>query len=544
MKKLYLILAISILFSGIYKSTACTNFLVTPGASADGSAMITYSADAGGFFEPLFYMPAMDHEPGTMIDIYEWDTGKFLGQIPQVPHTYRVVGNMNEWQVSIGETTYGGRDELRDTTAIMDYGSLMYIALQRAKTAREAIDIMVGLVEDYGYYSSGESFSVADPKEVWIFEIISKGMKEKGAVWVARRVPDGFICAHANQARIREVPLNDPENTIFSEDVVAFAEQMGYYDPDEDGEFSFVDAYNPLEPGGLLFCEGRVWRLFDQAAPSLELNTDYWRAVEGAEPYPLFIKPDKKLTVQDVIEFTRDHFEGTEWDMTKGLGAGPYGCPYRWKNLVWQVEGDTTKYGWERPISTQQTAFSFVSQMRADMPREIGGCFWYGVDDNYSTVYMPLYSCMQRSPESLKYAEVDNFTFKSAAWVFNLVANVAYTKYSYIIKDIQEVQSEFENKFFTIQPAVEKAAMELYKQDKEMAIEYLSDYSINQVDQVVDRWRELWRYLVMKYNDGFINDVTKDAGRHPKGVGYGEEYFRQVIEERPGYYDIKWKKAD
>ena len=527
---------------GVNELISCTNILVSKGASADGSVMITYNADAGGFMEKLYYQPAMDHEPGTMIEIYEWDSGKFLGKIPQVSHTYQVVGNMNEHQVSIGETTFTGHKELKDSTGIIDYGTLMWLGLHRAKTAREAIKVMTGLVAKYGYYSTGESFSVSDPNEAWILEMIGKGGKEKGAVWVARRVPDGYICVHANQSRIREFPLDDPENCIYSPDVIEFAKKHGYYNED-DGPFDFTKAYCPLDPGGALFCEGRVWSIFRRAAPSLDLPEDYWRAVKDAEPYPLFIKPDKKLSVQDVIALMRDHFEGTEYDMTKGLDAGPYGCPYRWKGLVWKNPNDTSKScGWGRPVSTQQTAFAFVSQSRSFLPDEIGGCFWYGVDDNYSNVYQPLYCCMKEAPKSYITGAINDFSLESGFWIFNLVANIAYTKYSYVIKDIQAVQSVLENKFHSNQAAIEKTAMEMYKNDKQAAIDYLSDYSVSQAEMTVDIWRDLWKQLVMKYNDGYINDVNNDGGRHPKSSFYGEEFLKQVLKERPGFYDVEWQE--
>lgn len=543
MKKIVLISSIVFLFFFHFHSKACTNLLITKGASADGSTMITYNADAGGFMEPLYFSPAKEYADGAMMDIYEWDSGKFLGKIKQAKYTYHVVGNINEYQVSIAETTFGGREELRDTTAIVDYGSLMYIALQRAKTAREAIKVMTDIVAEYGYYSSGESFSIADPNEVWIMEMISKGPWEKGAVWVAVKIPDGYISAHANHSRIREFDMNDKENVMYSPDVVEFAIKRGYYDPKKDGPFSFQRAYDPSTPSSLLFCEGRVWSLFRRAAPSLNLSSDYWRAVEGATPYPLYIKPDKKLTVADAISLMRDHFEGTEFDMTKGLAAGPFGNPYRWKGLTWKISGDTiNQYAWERPISTQQTAFAFVAQMRSWLPREIGGILWYGVDDNYSNVYMPLYCSIERSPKPFIGGSIANVDLNSGFWVFNLVANLAYTKYSYIIKDIQEKQRYFENKFFAFQPAVEMAALELYKKDPDLAIQFLTDYSCQQAENVVSEWRDLWYFLVAKYNDGYINDVHKDNGRHPKGVGYGDEFFRQVIKERPGYYDVKWRK--
>lgn len=544
-KKLTILIFFVIFTISIFQSNACTNLLVTKGATKDGSTMITYNADAGGFMEPFYYRQAQDYPAGSTVEVYEWDTGKFLGKIKQVTHTYQVVGNMNEHQVSIGETTFGGREELHDSTAVVDYGSLMYLALQRAKTAREAIKIMGELVAEYGYYSSGESFSVADPNEVWILEMISKGMVEKGAVWAAIRIPDGYISAHANQSRIQDFEMKDKENVMCSPDVVKFAEKMKFYDPKKDGAFSFQKAYAPANPGALLYCEGRVWSLFRRAAPSLNLSSDYWRAVEGAKPYPLYIKPDQKLTVKDAESLMRDHFEGTDYDMTKGIAAGPFGNPYRWKPLGWKLTGDTlNEYGWERPISTQQTAFTFVSQMRSFMPREIGGCFWYGVDDTYSTVYIPLYCSMSKPPAPFVGGSITKFDITKGFWVFNLVANLAYTKYNYIIKDIQEVQSKLENKFLASQTAVETAAADLYKTDKELAIDYLTDYSTTQAQNTVDRWRELWENLVAKYNDGYINDVNVEHGRHPKGVGYGDDFFKQVIKDKPGYYDVKWKKKD
>ncbi len=518
---------------------ACTNLLVSKGASADGSVMITYNADAGGFMDPLYYSPARDYKPGDSVDVIEWDSGKLLGRIKQVLHTYLVIGNMNEYQVSIGETTFGGRAEMRDTTAKVDYGSLMYLAMQRAKTAREAIHVMANLVEEYGYYSSGESFSVADAEEAWILEMLGK--PEGGAVWAARRVPEGYVCAHANQARIRELVENDTMNCLYSPDAISYAVKKGWYDP-KSGPFSFADTYCPLEPGALLFCENRIWRFFTLIAPSQEFPEDYWRAVRGAKPYPLFVKPDKKISVRDVMSLMRDHFEGTPYDMTKGLAAGPYGCPVRWKNLTWKITGDTvTEYAWERPISTQQTAFSFVSQMRSFLPREIGGVFWYGVDDTYSNVYMPLYCCMTRPPQPFTIGSIDDFSLESGWWVFNLVANLAYTKYSYIIKDIQKVQSELENKFHATQPAVEKAALELERTDRNLMVDFLTDYSVTQAENTFNRWRDLWRFLVMKYNDGYINDVNVSNGRHPQGVGYGDEFLKAVIKDKPGYYEVKWK---
>lgn len=539
----YRILSLSIFLLLIINNQVftCTNLLVSKGASVDGSVMISYNADAGGFMERLYFSPAKKYNPGDSLDIYDWDTHKYLGKIKQADSTYHVVGLINEYQVSIGETTFGGRPELRDTLGILDYGSLMQIALQRSKTAREAIKVITDLVKEYGYYSSGESFSIADPNEAWVMDMIGKGPGRTGAVWVAMRVPDGYISAHANHPRIREFPLNDPKNCLYSPDVIEFAKSKGYY-KESDGPFRFADVYAPAEPGSLMFCEGRVWSIFRRAAPSLNLSPDYFRAVRGAEPYPLFIKPDKKLSVKDVIALMRDHFNDTEFDQTKGIEAGPFGCPVRWKGLTWKIEGDTTQYAWDRPISTQQTGFAFVSQMRSWLPRQIGGIHWYGVDDNYSNVYMPLYCSITKPPETFRIASIAEFDFNSAFWIFNLVANLAYTKYSYIIKDIQAVQSSLENKFFDYQPAIEKAALELLNKNSELGIEFLTEYSNNQVAKTISTWQKLWKDLVLKYNDGYINNVNENYGRTPKGVGYGNEFFKRVVQDRPGYHKVEWRE--
>jgi dipeptidase len=537
-----IVLAIIIAMIGYSSSNACTNLLVSKGAAADGSTLITYAADAGGFMERLFYLPEADHEEGEMLEVYDWDTGKYLGEIKQAKHTYRVVGNMNQHQLTIGETTFTGLDKYRDTTGIIDYGSLIRITLQRAKTAREAIKVIDELTSEYGYYSTGESFSIADPNEVWVMDLHPKGVGNKGIVWVARRIPDGYIAAHANQSRIRKIIKNDPDNCLYSDDVISFAEKEGIAQ-EYNGEFSYADTYNPLDPGGALYCEGRVWRFYDLAAPSQNLSEDYWRAVEGAEPYPLFIRPDKKISVKDLQTWMRDHFEGTEYDMTKGLAAGPYGCPYRWKNLSWKLEGDTTKkFGWERPISTQQTAWSFVAQMRSELPDEIGGVLWYGVDDAATSCYVPLYSSLQSPPKPYTVGSIKDFTWESMFWVFNLVANKAYTMYSYISEDVKEVQQNYEDKFLSYQPELEKAALGLYKTNPELAADFLSDYSISNAERVHKEWKSLWEYLVVKYNDRYVNDVTKNGGRSPEGVGYEQKFLEQVVKERPGYYDVEWKQ--
>jgi dipeptidase len=517
-------------------SMSCTNILVTKGASADGSTMITYSADSHTLYGELYYKPAKDYPEGTMLSVYEWDSNntKYMGKIKQVAHTYSVVGNMNEYQVVIAETTYGGHKELEDTTAIIDYGSLMYITLQRSKTALEAIETIKNLVNEYGYASSGESFSIADANEVWVMDIIGKGVGNKGAIWVARKVPDGYICAHANQARIRQFPLNDPKNCLYAPDVISFAKEKGYF-KGEDKDFSFVDAYAPVNFESLRFCEARVYSIFNHAAPSFKIPIDYAKGDAHAVPMPLWIKPDKKLAVKDVMAFMRDHYEGTEFDMTQDIGAAPYACPYRWRPLTWKV--DSTHYFNERAISTQQTGFSFVSQSRSWMPNTVGGVLWFGVDDTYSTVYTPMYSCMNQIPNSFAEGNGNMFEYSttSAFWAFNLVSNFAYTRYNAMIVDIQKVQSELENKFFAYQPAIEKAALELYNAgNKELAQQFLTEYSVQQGELTTKRWQQLFQNLFIKYMDGNV----KVNGKLTQ-PGYPNWWYKAIIEETGNKFKVE-----
>lgn len=524
------------------RAFSCTNVLVSKGASADGSVMISYLADAGGFMDPLYFYAGGEYGPQDSIPIYSWDTGEFSGYIPQVARTYKVIGNMNEHQVAIGETTFTGREELSDPNGIMDYGTMMFIALQRSKTAREAIQIMTDLVEQYGYNSTGESFSIADKNEVWVMEFIGKGKHGKGAVWVAARVPDGYIAAHANQARIRKIDWNDTDNWMWSPDLVDFAREMGWFTGTKE-EFSFVDAYAPVTPISLLLCEGRVWSVFNRAAPSQQFSADYWRCVEGAEPYPLFVKPDNKVTVQGMIAFVRDHFHDTPYYTGNGVGAGPYNNPYRWRPLTFQLEEDGPTYSWERTISQPQTGFSFISQSRDWLPDAIGGIFWYGVDDTYSNAYMPLYMGMTRAPKSLTTGNIIDFDWDSAFWVFSHVANYAYGLYSYMIEDIQVVQKEVEDRAHAMTKAIDVAALELSKTNTDVMQEYLTDFSVNNAEHTVQRWRELGFHLFSKYNDRYIR--TEDKLRPwPEGIGYPQEFLEKAVEERPGYYDVKWRKAD
>ena len=503
----------------------CTNFIVTKGASTDGSTMVTYTADSYTFYGTLYHSLPGVYPEGTMVKIYEWDTGKYLGSIKQASQIYNVIGNMNEFQVVIGETTFGGREELVDPKGVMDYGSLIYIALQRSKTAREAIKIMTDLVEEYGYYSSGESFSIADPNEAWIMEMIGKGPNNKGAVWVAVRIPDGYVSGHANQARITQFPLNDPENCLYAKDVISFARQKGYFDG-KDADFSFSDAYAPLDFGAVRFCDARVWSLFRRCNSSMDKYISYIQG-ENLDRMPLYIKPDKKLSVHDVMVLMRDHYEGTPLDMTKGIAAGPYGSPYRWRPLTWSADGN--EYFNERPISTPQTGFSFISQSRAHLPREIGGLLWFGLDDTYMTVYVPMYTNMTRIPK--QYAagtgSMTQFTWESAFWIFNFVANYAYPKYSLIMPDIQQVQNELEGKFLSRQADIEQAATALLKNSRGEAVEYLTEYSNSMAQYTLTRWKSLGEFLVMKYNDGILKD---EFGR-PKNPGYPEAFRKQMAAE-------------
>jgi dipeptidase len=426
---------------------------------------------------------------------------------------------------------------LANFSAVIDYGSLIFLALQRARTAREAIDVMTSLVAEHGYYSSGESFSISDSDEVWFMDLIGKVPGNSGAVWVVRKIPDGYISAHANQARIRQFPLNDKKNCLYAPDVIEFAREMGYYEG-PDKEFSFADAYAPLDYGALRFCEARVYAMFNRVAPSLGLSMDYVKGVTGAEPYPLWIKPDKKLSVHEVMELMRDHFEGTDFDMTKDVGAGPYTCPYRWRPLTWSV--DEKKYVNERATSTQQTGFSFVTQSRSWLPDPIGGIFWFGVDDTYSTVYNPMYCGISRVPRPFAVGTADfhHFSWESAFWVFNWVANYAYSRYSDMIMDIQVVQRDLEGSFLSDQPRIDEAALALYKQSPGLAVDYLTEYSCRAGNATVARWKQLGEDLIVKYMDGNVKDELGNV-THP---GYPESWYRKIVEETGDH--LQYKKIE
>jgi len=519
---------------------ACTNLLVTKGASKEGSTMITYAADSHTLYGELYFKRGGPHLPGEQRDIREWDsgntfdTGKFLGTIPEAPTTYTRVGNMNEHQVVIAETTFGGLKELQVPSGLIDYGSLIYIGLERAKTAREAIEVMTSLVEAYGYASEGESFSIADPNEVWILEMIGKGKGQKGALWVAYKLPDGSISAHANQARIRQFPLNDPKTALYSKDVIGFARQKGLF-KGEDKDFSFADTYAPLTFGSLRGCEARVWSLFHRAAPSLNLSMDYVKAVKGAKPIPLFVKPDQKLGVRDAMELMRDHFEGTDFEMTKDVGAGPYKLPYRWRPMGFKIDGQD--YIHERAISTQQTGFSFVSQSRGWMPDPVGGVLWFGVDDTYTTVYVPISCGVKEAPKAFaigtgNFAE---FNWDSAFWTFNFVSHYTYTRWSDMIVDVQKVQREYEGRYFADQADVDRTALDLYKQNPALAREYLTRYAGQETEKLMTRWKKLGEFLIWKYLDGNVRNERGEV-THPKAP---EDWLRCIVKDHGDVIKVK-----
>ena len=503
MKRIYLIFA---LCSAWMAGMACTNFLVGKDASVDGSTMVSYAADSYALYGFLHHSPAADYAEGAVREVKDWDTGKPLCTIPQVAHTYNVVGNMNEHQLTIGETTWGGRAEL-ETGEGIDYGSLIYIALERCKTAREAIKCMTDLVAEYGYASSGETFSIADPNEVWMMELIGKGKVEKGAVWVATRVPDDCIAAHANQARFTTINFKDKENWMWSKDVVKFARKQGYYTGKKDEDFNFQEAYAPYDFSGLYVCEARVWSFFRKFSGDMDKYFDFASGktfVEtggkfAGERMPLYIKPNHKVSAQELKNCMRDQYEGTPLDITQGPDAGPWNSKLRYGSLGFKL--DSVQYWFERPIATQQTAWSFVAHMRGYESAKAGGILWFGVDDAASTVYVPMYSTITEVPECFKEGNGDmyNYSPTSAWWTYNIVANWAYTKYSAMMPDIKKVQAAWEDKFNAQVEAVDAQVAEM---DPATATEFLTKYSCTQAQESTAAWKDLGIYLFVKYLDG------------------------------------------
>jgi dipeptidase len=539
--------------------------------------MISYSADSHTLFGELYHWPAASWPAGSMLDVYEWDTGKHLGQIPQAPITYNVVGNMNEHQVAIGETTYGGREELfTQAGAIIDYGSMMYIALQRSTSAREALKVMTELVSQYGYASEGESISVADKNEAWIFEIIGKGEGQKGAVWVARRIPDGYVAAHANQARITTFPLADGKKSIkfsqralimnpevecyYSDDVISFAQAKGWF-KGKDADFSFSDIYAPVTFSGARFCEIRVWSFFKSISGGMDKYLDYSsgdvkhdKTFENGTPnengfasnrMPLWIKPGHLIELHELMNYMRDHLEGTTLDMTQDIGAGPFGNPYRWRPLTWTV--DSVAYCNERAVATQQTGFWFVAQSRSWLPDPVGGIFWFGLDDANSSLLMPMYSSITRVPEKMAkgYGAMMEFVDDAAFWVFNQIANLSYTRYSYIHPEVYKKQQADELKFIAMIPEIDNSAKSLLGTNPEKAVAFLTDFSVNLGNTAVLDWKKFYGYLFTRYMDGNI----KTAQEVPAGYiyyapkveqpGYPEWFLRMIVEQTGDKLKVK-----
>lgn len=525
---------------------ACTNLIAARGATADGSVMMTYSADSHNLYGYLRHSPAADHPKGSMREIREWDTNKVLGSIPQVAHTYNVVGNMNEHQVVIGESTWGGRKELEDTTgrSIMDYGSLIYVTLERARTAREALDIMTNLVDKYGYASSGESFTIADKNEVWVMELIGKGA-EKGAVWVAVRIPDNAISGHANEPRIRKVDFKDKENVRHSKDVISFARKRGYF-TGKDEDFSFADAYAEHDADTRRGCDARVWSFFRR------YNNDAdkyfaWCNADSNDPMPLYIVPDRKLTMEDMRDSMRDHFEDTPYEMTSDVGAGPYHVPYRWRPMSYEVDGK--KYCMERAIATQQTGWSYVSQSRSWLPDPVGGVLWFGTDDTNTSVYMPFYCSLTEVPAELKYGDINTLSLDANFWVNNIVANQAYYRYDQMIPDIRKVQGSLETGFVKNLPEMDATMMRFVTSNDKAGYENAANkFGADEAKKATEAYRDLAGYLFVKHMDGNRKKTDADGNFirseydlpiYPEFPGYDSKYYENIVKETGDRFLIK-----
>ena len=530
----------AIMSASAMEASACTNLIVGKKASVDGSVLVSYNADDYGMFGHLCHYPAGTHQKGEMRKIFDWDTGEYHGEIPEAPVTYTVIGNINEFQLSIGETTYGGREEMVDTTGILDYGSLIYVTLQRAKTAREAISVMTSLVEKYGYCSSGETFSICDPNEAWIMEMMGTGPGSKGVVWVAMRIPDNAICAHANQSRIGKFDMRDKKNVVCSKNVISYARKMGWF-TGKDADFSWKNTYARPDFSGRRFCDARVWSFFNHYQKGFDRYLPWALGKDpNAEDMPLWIVPDRKLSVHDVQMGMRDHYEGTAMALdTTNVGGGIYQMPYRPTPLQFKVDGKT--YFNERPISTQQTAFSFVSQLRSWMPREIGGVIWFGNDDANMIAYTPVYCGNTVQPECYNTPGADAVTFsdKNAFWVCNWVSNMVYPRYSQIFPELQAVRDSLESSYFARQADFEKKAMNLYATDKPSALRMLNEYSVEKAQQMLAEWKNLAIRIIVKYNDMGVKQ-EKD-GKILKRVmrpGYPESFARKLVKETGDWYAV------
>ena len=525
--------------TSVLASWACTNIIVGKKASVDGSVLVSYSADSYGCYGVMQHFAPGCHPQGSVRPVYDWETNAYKGTIPEAPVTYNVVGNMNEHQVTIAETTFGGREELVDTTGLLDYGSLIYIALQRSRTAREAIDVMTSLVEEYGYCSEGETFTLADPQEAWIMEMVGKGPGVKGAVWVAVRIPDDCVCAHANQSRIHRFMHYDKKECLFAKDVVSFARSKGLY-KGKDKDFDFAATYCPIDFSGARACEARVWGFYRLCVDGMDRYFEYASGKDlTATPMDLFYRPNKQLSVQDVQAAMRDQYEGTPLDMTHDAGAGVYQSPYRPRPLFWEHEGK--KYFNERPIGTQQSSFTFVAQMRASLPDAIGGVLWFANDDSKTSAYTPVYCCVDTIPACYTKTSGDDvsFSFKSAFWMCNWVANMVYPRFSLLYPDLEKRRTALEKSFFNQQQEVEAKALQLYGQDSKKAVAYLTDYSTAMADRMMEEWMQLAQFLIVKYNDNVVKPETdgvflrtKDGlGAKVQSVGYPKATYDRIIKE-------------
>lgn len=549
MKKLAILLFACAMYLA-QPASACTNLIVTRGASADSSVMVTYAADSHQLYGALYKYnaPRRTYPAGTYMPIYDWDSGRFLGRIKQAAHTYSTVGNMNEHSLIITETTFGGRPQLADSTGIIDYGSLIYITLQRARTAREAIETIVVLTNEYGYASEGETFTIADPNEVWIMDLIGKGCKlnergdnvNRGIVWVARRVPDGYVCAHANQSRISTFPKDDPENCLYAPDVISFAREAGLYEG-SDEDFSFCDTYAPADFLALRGCEARVWSFFRTVADGMDQYLDYAMGHNPENRLPLWVKPREKVTAKQLFDAMRDHFEGTPMDMTKDIGAGGHGLPYRWRPMTFTVDG--VEYTNERATATQQTGFWLVAQARNWLPAPIGGILWFGVDDAATSCLTPIYCSVTEVPECFdeENGSMVEYSPTSAFWLFNRITNFAYLRYDMMSADIRKVTDRWENDRIAEIPTIDARAVELYAKKPAKAIAMLTAYSVETAQKMFERWQELDRYMLVKYIDGNVK-VEKDGRFEDNGFderipamplfpGYNEKWKRAVVED-------------
>ena len=532
-------LLLAALLAATSYSLACTNFIVGKKASADGSVMCTYSADDYGMFQSLAHYPAGKHAKGEMRQIYDWDSNVYHGQIPEAAETYNVIGNINEWQVTIGETTFGGREEMADSTGIIDYGSLIYIALQRSKTAREAIRVMTTLAETYGYNSEGETFTICDPDEAWIMEMMGCGAGSKKVVWVAQRIPDDAICAHANQSRIRKFDMRDKQNVLYSKNVVSYARSKGWF-KGKDADFSFCEAYAKPDFSGRRYCEARVWTFFNHFSDAMDRYVDYAAGKKAdAEPMPLWIVPNRKVSVHDLEMCMRDHYEGTPFALDSDIGGGIWDMPYRPTPLGYTVDG--RKYFNERPVSTQQSGFTYVSQMRSWLPRQVGGVLWFGNDDANMVAFTPVYCCTTRAPRCYDTPGADAVTFSmdNAFWVCNWVSNMVYPRYSMMFPSLQQVRDSLDHSYLDRQAEVERQAVDLLKSDASKGQAFLERYTTEKAQQMLDRWKQLATYLIVKYNDmvvkpekdGRFERTKTGLAVRPVRPGYPERYAKELVRQ-------------